>query len=75
MVLVTPNHKIQFDIDGTTNYEFEGDGIRFTSPDADSWFDCQPQGKKQFKCDIKNGTPAGLNKYWIKIKTLKVVDP
>jgi hypothetical protein len=33
------------------------------------------KGKKQFKCDIKNGTPADLYKYWIKIKTLRVVDP
>ena len=75
VILVTPNHKIQFDIDSSKSYEFETDGIKFTSANANGWFDCQPQGKTQFKCDIKTGTPPDLYKYWIKIKTLKVVDP
>jgi hypothetical protein len=76
VILTTSNHKIEFQIDPTTNYDFDqSDGIKFTSGNANGYFPCQPQGKKKYKCDIASGTPPGLYKYWVHVQGLNVVDP
>ena len=69
VILVNPNHKIEFSLDGR-DYEFDTGGIRFSA----GRFDCSAQGPRKYKCDNREAAP-GLYKYEIRIRNMEPVDP
>ena len=75
VILTTSKHKIEFNIDKSTSYEFDTDGIKFTSANSNGWFDCKADGKQKYTCDISKDTPADLYKYSIRVKGMDVADP
>lgn len=75
VILVSANHKIEFNIDNTTAFEFDAKGIEFTSGNANGYLPCSSQGKQKFKCDISKDTPPDLYKYKIQVKGMDATDP
>jgi hypothetical protein len=75
VILTTANHKIEFTIDKTTNYEFDTYGIKFTSGNAGNYLPCKSDGKQKYRCDIAKDTPPDLYKYQIKVKGMEATDP
>jgi hypothetical protein len=77
VIQTKPGYKINFEIDTTTSFLFDPtDGIKFTSTNSNSYFDCKAQGgNKKYKCDIANNTPPELYKYQIHVTGMNIVDP
>ena len=78
VLLVTHGKKIEFNIDSPADFKFDPtDGIKFTSANSGSFFPCQSQGPKKFKCDnnIPDGTPSDVYKYSIHVQGMNRVDP
>ena len=78
VILVTHGKKIEFNLDATDDFKFDGtEGIKFTSANAGSFFPCQSQGPKKFKCEnnLPNATPSEMYKYSIYVQGMIKVDP
>jgi len=78
LILVSHGKKIEFNLDSTDDFKFDGtEGIKFTSANAGSFFPCQSQGPKKFKCEnnLPNATPSEMYKYSIYVQGMIKVDP